>query len=115
MSLQRVPGDPVPRVRRETTSYGNENKNNRGVGNGATKTITKRKLTTQPGAGRVSKPAAAKKATPRKKTMAAQIPQEVIALRAYFIGETRMRAGLPGDSLSDWIEAERQLFTEFSK
>jgi hypothetical protein len=86
-----------------------------GSANGATKTITKRKLTTQPGAGRVSKPVAAKKATPRKKTMAAQIPQEVIALRAYFIGETRMRAGLSGDSLSDWIEAERQLLAEFSK
>jgi hypothetical protein len=32
-----------------------------------------------------------------------------IALRAYYIGERRIRLGLGGDSESDWLEAERQL------
>jgi hypothetical protein len=39
----------------------------------------------------------------------------VIALRAYFIGESRMRTGQPGDSLSDLIEAERQILAEAGK
>ena len=86
-----------------------------GSANGAAKTITKRKPATQPAAARAGKPAAAKKTAPRIKTTASQIPQEIIAVRAYFIGEARMRTGGPGDSLSDWIEAERQLLAEFSK
>jgi hypothetical protein len=32
-----------------------------------------------------------------------------IALSAYYIGERRRAAGLPGSSESDWLEAERQL------
>ena len=35
-----------------------------------------------------------------------------IALRAYFIAEKRHKLGLPGDSTSDWVEAERQLQAE---
>ena len=35
-----------------------------------------------------------------------------IALRAYFIAEKRQKLGLPGDSTSDWVEAEYQLRTE---
>jgi hypothetical protein len=35
--------------------------------------------------------------------------QEVIAVRAYFICQQRLAAGLPGDSFGDWLEAERQL------
>jgi len=35
-----------------------------------------------------------------------------IALRAYFIAEKRYKLGLPGDSTSDWVEAERQLKAE---
>jgi hypothetical protein len=35
-----------------------------------------------------------------------------IALRAYFIAEKRQKLGLPGDSTSDWVEAERQLHAE---
>ncbi len=32
-----------------------------------------------------------------------------IALSAYYIGQRRRAAGLPGNSESDWLEAERQL------
>jgi len=40
------------------------------------------------------------------------IRQEDVAFRAYLIGEKRQQLGLPGDSLSDWVEAERQLLSE---
>jgi len=32
-----------------------------------------------------------------------------IALQAYYIAERRQKLGIPGDSTSDWVEAERQL------
>lgn len=87
-----------------------------GTANGAAKTATNRKLIAQPATARAIKPTApVKKTAPRKKPATSQIAQEVIALRAYFIGETRMRTGQPGDSLSDWIEAERQLILEAGK
>jgi hypothetical protein len=41
-----------------------------------------------------------------------QLAPEVIALRAYFICEQRKAEGRDGDSLSDWLEAERQLLSE---
>lgn len=34
---------------------------------------------------------------------------EEIALRAYYIGERRLRLGLGGNAESDWLEAEKQL------
>lgn len=37
---------------------------------------------------------------------------EDISLRAYFIAERRQAMGWPGDSTSDWVEAERQLKAE---
>lgn len=43
---------------------------------------------------------------------AASITPADIALRAYFIAEKRQKLGLPGDSTSDWMEAERQLKAE---
>ena len=55
------------------------------------------------------KPAAAKAAVPKK---AAAYTQDDVALRAYFIAEKRSKLGLPGDSHSDWVEAERQLAAE---
>ena len=42
----------------------------------------------------------------------ASFTTEEIALRAYFIAERRDAMGWPGDSTSDWIEAERQLKAE---
>ena len=51
---------------------------------------------------------------PTKKAAAkpAAIRQEDIAFRAYLIGEKRQQQGISGDSLGDWIEAERQLLGE---
>lgn len=48
------------------------------------------------------------------RTTAPAISGEDIALRAYFIAETRLYTGLAGDSQSDWLEAERQLLAERS-
>ncbi len=55
---------------------------------------------------KAAKPAKAKTAKP------ATIRQEDVAFRAYLIGEKRQQLGLPGDALSDWVEAERQLLGE---
>ncbi len=41
----------------------------------------------------------------------AQLLHEVIALRAYFIGQNRSEGGYPGDPQDDWLEAERQILT----
>lgn len=40
------------------------------------------------------------------------ISDEDIRMRAYFIGEHRMREGIAGDSAHDWLEARRQLQEE---
>lgn len=40
------------------------------------------------------------------------IPHDDIALRAYFIGERRQKMGWPGDSGTDWADAEKQLRAE---
>ena len=50
-----------------------------------------------------------------KKKKASGFSPEDIALRAYFISESRSRNGIPGDSHSDWLEAERQLRSERRK
>jgi hypothetical protein len=43
------------------------------------------------------------------------ITTEEIATRAYFIAERRQLMGWPGDSKTDWIEAETQLLAESKK
>ena len=53
-------------------------------------------------------PVAQVKATAVTKPALSVTPAD-IALRAYFIAEKRQKLGLPGDSTSDWVEAERQL------
>lgn len=53
-----------------------------------------------------------KNAPPRKQKPSIAITQEEIALRAYFLAETRRMSGLPGDELSDWVEAERRILVE---
>lgn len=63
------------------------------------------------------KPAAAKPAPTKRTTKPAAIPapaytQADISLRAYFIAEKRMAAGIGGDPHQDWLEAERQLMAE---
>jgi hypothetical protein len=44
----------------------------------------------------------------------AEISDDAIRLRAYFLGEMRIRQSLPGDPQSDWLEARRQLLAELS-
>jgi hypothetical protein len=54
------------------------------------------------------------KAKPASKPAVA-ISNDDISLRAYFIAERRQAMGWPGDSSSDWAEAERQLKAEAAK
>jgi Protein of unknown function (DUF2934) len=44
--------------------------------------------------------------------MDAQLSNEQVALRAYFIGERRRKLGFPGDETSDWVEAKREISEE---
>jgi hypothetical protein len=72
--------------------------------------ITRRK----PRETRASKVTA--KANASAPTGASKIPElsdEAIQLRAYFISERRRRFALAGDAESDWLEAKRQLLSEF--
>jgi hypothetical protein len=85
---------------------------NEGTAGKPAKTATKRRTAAKPATARnTGDLGARKKAAPRKKkTATASVPtQEDIALRAYLIGERRQQAGLPGDSTSDWLQAEREL------
>ena len=65
-----------------------------------------------------AKKTAVKKAAVPKPVKAAEAESEIvitiedISLRAYFIAERRQAMGWPGDSTSDWVEAERQLKAE---
>lgn len=62
------------------------------------------------------KPAAKPKPAPKKKPAPRPvISTDDIALRAYYIAERRQKMGWPGDSTSDWVEAERQLVAEAKK
>ena len=67
-----------------------------------------------PAAKAVKTDKAIKAVKPTEKTAAkpGTIRQEDIAFRAYLIGEKRQQQGISGDSLGDWIEAERQLLGE---
>ena len=47
-----------------------------------------------------------------REKMDAQLSNEKIALRAYFIGERRRKLGFPGDETSDWVEAKREISEE---
>jgi hypothetical protein len=49
-----------------------------------------------------------------KKPQPIVITTEEISLRAYYIAERRMAMGWPGDSSSDWVEAEAQIRREKS-
>jgi hypothetical protein len=58
------------------------------------------------------KSAGTKRASKPATTSAPAYTDADVSLRAYFIAEKRMAAGLPGDSDQDWLEAERQLMAE---
>jgi len=60
---------------------------------------------------RASKP----KTAPAVRKKPVSISDEDIALRAYFIAERRHKMAWPGDSTSDWVEAERQLRAEAAR
>jgi len=51
------------------------------------------------------------KSKARKKAME-QLNRNQVALHAYFIAEHRRKLGMPGDQLSDWVQAERELLSE---
>ena len=92
----------------------NKREKNEGAKKTATTTAPKRRTATKPKAAVrtvESKPAPAKR-TKKKTAEPAVIRNDDIALRAYFIAERRQQLGQPGDSLGDWIEAERQLRSE---
>ena len=70
---------------------------------------------------RKSAGAAGKKTAPARKPkvsmspkagQTAELSDEEIRMRAYFISERRRRFALPGDADSDWLEAKRQLLSE---
>jgi len=63
----------------------------------------------------VSIPRTKKTASSKKAEKEVVLKHEDIALRAYYIAERRAALGWPGDSTSDWIEAERQLREEALK
>ena len=97
----------------------NKREKNEGAKKTATTTAPKSRVAAKPKA--VTRAARAVPAVPaapaakpvkKKQAKAATIRQEDIAFRAYLIGEKREQLGLPGDSLGDWIEAERQLLGE---
>lgn len=67
-------------------------------------------------AGSTAKPAKPKAAAAKKPARPARgFTDADISLRAYFIAERRHKLGWPGDSTSDWVEAERQLTAEAKK
>lgn len=78
----------------------------------------KKKVVRKPAA----KKAPAKAVVPKKKASAkaaktstnGEVTPELIAIRAFLVWEKRAQQGLPGDEISDWVEAERQLFAERS-
>jgi len=51
--------------------------------------------------------------TPKLAAQTIQPTDEQIRTRAYFISERRRRFDLPGDANDDWLEAKRQLLSQF--
>ena len=96
----------------------NKKENNEGAKTKAAKAAPKNRVASKPktaarseGGLATSKPA---KAKTTKAPANAGGRQDDIAVRAYLIAEKRQQLGLPGDSLGDWVEAERQLLGERS-
>ena len=69
----------------------------------------KKPVTRKTGAAALRKPAG------QKRKAKAEITDEAIRVRAYFISQERMRLAIPGDPKSDWIEARRQLLAEIGE
>lgn len=79
-----------------------------------TERVTRVTATAAPKSRVASKPKVAKttKPTKAKAKKTPEVRHEDIAFRAYLIAEKRQQVGLPGDPMSDWVEAERQLLSE---
>jgi hypothetical protein len=103
---------------------GTTRKSSEGPASKAAKLPPKRKVVVRPAAvesatkpkarnapAKAEAPKSAVLATPAK-SESVQLAPEVVALRAYFISEQRTAQGKPGDSMTDWLEAERQLLAE---
>ena len=91
----------------------NKREKNEGAKKTAASAAPKSRVATKPKAvTRTAVAAPAAKPAKKKTAKPAAIRQEDIAFRAYLIGEKRQQLGLPGDSLGDWVEAERQLLGE---
>jgi hypothetical protein len=76
----------------------------------AHRTSTAKKRAAAP--GKTATAAKTKASMPPESGQGAELADETIRLRAYFISERRRRFGLPGDTDSDWLEAKRQLLSE---
>jgi hypothetical protein len=61
--------------------------------------------------GKTASSSTTAKSRARKKAME-QLNRDQVALHAYFIAERRRKVGMPGDQLSDWVQAERELLSE---
>jgi len=83
----------------------------------AAKAPAKKAAAASKSASKPAKPAPVPAAAPAKTAKPAQptVSRDEIALRAYYIGERRQTMGWPGDSSSDWIEAEAQLVAELKR
>ena len=94
-------------------------KKSKGKKAAAKKAATKKAATKAEAAVKEAKPAKAKKGILAKKPVVAQakhaVPHGDIRIRAYYIAERRVKLGWPGDSHSDWIEAERQIRAEIPR
>ncbi len=55
----------------------------------------------------------ARKTTARKQKVTVQEFLELARQEAYLVFENRSKKGLPGDSTSDWVEAEKNLKAKY--
>jgi hypothetical protein len=94
----------------------NRPKKTEGAEKKAAITAPKRRVVTKAKpVARITQDEPAPKPAKTVKVKAAKLPSpssDDIALRAYFIAEKRQKDGLPGDSLSDWVQAEAELISE---
>ena len=91
----------------------NKREKNEGQKKAAATAAPKRSVAPKPkAASRTADAAPVAKPAKKKTVKPVAIREEDIAFRAYLIGEKRQQLGLPGDSLGDWVEAERQLLGE---
>lgn len=92
----------------------------------AAKPATKKAAPKPKASATAGKPAGKASAKPAAKPAPVKAPKKApspargftdddVSLRAYFIAERRHKLGWPGDSTSDWVEAERQLTAEAKK